>query len=158
MANGVYTAGLLKLLEEGLAAQSVRALLIDDAGSYVFDPDHASLTELDLGTNELTAALNYERKTLAMVAASGDDTNDRVSIDASPIVWEGLGETDGETVAAMVLYLYVDGTAANDVPFLYLDNSAAPLPANRLPRQTNGGDFTVTWNTAGIVTVKQEEA
>lgn len=150
MANVAYTTGLLRLIQQGWATQDVRGLLIEDG--YVPDPDHASLDDLSLETTELVAT-NYERLVVSALAESADDALDAVLLDGGDLLWASLGEPDGPTVSGLVLYFHVDGTDANDVPLFFLDNAGAEDPGYRLPRQTNGGDFAITWNTVGIATL-----
>lgn len=151
MANVVYTAGLLRLVQQGWSTQDVRALLLAE-DVYVPDAGHSTLADLDLATSELDTT-NYERKTLAsLVEAAGAGV---VSLDAGDVTWTLLGGASAVSVGAMVLYFHVDGTAANDVPFLYIDNADATDPGFRFPRVTSGGDFAVTWSAAGVAQLLQ---
>lgn len=147
MADTVYTAGILYLVQNGWAGADPRVLLIDDAGTYTPDKDHDQLSDLSLGSNELSTT-NYARVALTTQTEAADNVDNEVVLDADNVVFSALGpNTGGPAVGAAVVYFYVDGTAANDIPFLYLDSG--------FPKQTNGEDFTLVWNAEGIVNLLQ---
>lgn len=152
MANGVYTAGIGRLIAAaGWATADPRVLLLDAAGDYTFDKDHATLAALDLGDNELNTT-NYtsasDRKVLASETSAADNTDNEWVLDAGDPTWTALGPASGgPSVQAAVVYFHVDGTDANDIPFLYIDDG--------MPKAVNGEDFTLLWNTEGIVNLFQ---
>ncbi len=141
MANGEYQAGVKRLLDT-VGPHDLRMLLLDNAGSYVFDPDHTNLTALSLGSNEISTT-NYARQDLGGVATTIDTTNNRVRHTSNAGVFASLGPTSaGPTVKQVVIYIHVDGTAANDVPLYYIDDGG-------LPKTVNGEDFNVTPSADG---------
>lgn len=149
MANVVYHGGVLQLFSVQTSSPDLRTLLLDDAGTYVADPDHDSLTDLALGSNELSTT-NYsggagsaDHHDHASVGYTHDTANDRVELDADDAVFSSLGPASGgPDVQAAVMYIRVDGTAANDTPLLYLDTGG-------FPKTVNGEDFTVTGPSEG---------
>lgn len=144
MANGVYTAGILRLISAGWT--DVRVLLLDDAGTYVFDKDHATLSDLTLGTNELVTD-NYVRKALAGESATANDTDDEVRLDAADVTWTTLGpDIGGPDVQAAIVYFHVTNDS-DSVPFLYLDDD--------MPKAINGEDWNIQWDTQGLVNLFQ---
>lgn len=146
MANGVYTAGIRYLIDNGWDTSDARVLLLDDAGTYTFDKDHDFLTDLTLGSNELSTT-NYVRKALASEAESTNDTADEVRLDATDVTWTALGPASaGPTIQAAIVYFFVSADA-DSVPFLYLDDG--------MPRAVNGGDVTIQWNSEGLVNIYQ---
>lgn len=147
MANGVYTAGILRLITNGWSAQDPRVLLLDNGGAaYTFNKDHDHLDD-GISAAELSTT-NYVRKALASESQVADNTDDEVALDAADTVWTDLGpNSGGPTVKSAVVYFHVDGTAANDIPFLYLDDG--------MPKTVNGEDLTLQWNSEGIVNLLQ---
>jgi hypothetical protein len=145
--SGFYTAGIKKLIESGWVASDVRALLLDDSGPYVFDKDHDQLSDLVLGTNELST-LGYSRQSVSMKSLTADNVDDEVVAGGGNVVFPDLGPVvGGPSVGAVVVYFHVDGTAAADVPFFYVDEN--------LPLVTNGEPLTVAWSPEGVVNLMQ---
>lgn len=150
MANGVYTAGIQRLITNGWSGQDPRVLLIDDSAGYVFDKDHDRLNDgisaAELNTTNYTPGSS--RQALAGEAQNIDNTNDRVELDANDVTWTALGpSTGGPDVGAAIVYFHVDGNAANDIPFLYLDDE--------MPKVVNGEDWILQWNAEGIAQLLQ---
>lgn len=93
----------------------------------------------------ILAAANNEqttmgRKTLASVAVTVDDTNDRTDVDAADITWTAA---TGNAISALVICYDPDTTAGTDadlIPLVKLDAVATPA----------GGDITFQFNAAGF--------
>lgn len=146
MADTVYTGGIRYLIDHGWATSDVRVLLLSTTANYIVDPDHATLTDLMLGTNELVTT-NYTRLSIGSEAAITDDTADMVHLDGDDITWTRLGPNfAGPTIGAAVVYFFVTDDT-DSVPFLYLDTG--------LPKVVNGEDFTLQWDITGLVDVFQ---
>ena len=79
------------------------------------------------------AAANYARQDLASVTLTEVDGSDNVTLTAAAPTINSVGS--GETWASVVYYLYVDGTAGNDI-VLSVDEPAATIA-------TNGGNITL---------------
>ena len=141
MTNAVYAAGNAYQAANGWSSLDVRVLLLDAAGSYIFDESHDSLDALNLGSNELNT-VNYSQQALSgesVIAGSSE-----ADLDANDIGWTALGpNSGGPAVQAVVVYFYVDGSGTNDIPYLYLSDG--------FPKQVNGEDFTLHWNLSGLV-------
>jgi hypothetical protein len=143
MASGIYNAGSLAL-EDGtidfLTDGAIKIMLL--LASYTFDKDHATVTTL--ATDEVTVS-GYTggfngagRKVLGTKTVTKDDATDRVKIDAAdPSAWTlATGETVGG--AAVIREATND---AGSTPLFFLDFTDTP---------TNGGTFTVSFDSAGI--------
>lgn len=78
---------------------------------------------------------NYVRKNLSRTNASEDDTNDRVNMDASDVVWTAAGGATNNTIYGAFIYDATTDTSDTTRILLSVDWFATPLP-------TNGGDFT----------------
>jgi hypothetical protein len=76
-------------------------------------------------------------------SAAVDDANDRAEFDATDISFTGLGGDASRAYQGVLLYKYVDGTNANDIPVCYVDfTSTIPATATQV---------NVTWNAEGIL-------
>lgn len=147
MADTVYTAGIDYLITNGWTSSDLRVLLVDDGGSYSVDKDHDRLDDI---TGDELSTTGYARQAIASESQSIDNTDDEVELDGDDVTFSNLGPaTGGPVVQAAVVYFHVDGTDANDVPFLYLDSGG-------FPKQTNGEDFTIQANVEGWVNVFQQ--
>lgn len=100
--------------------------------------DYDTLSDLLAGaSNEQTT---MGRKTLASVAVTVDDTNDRTDADAADITWTAA---TGNAISAVVICYDPDttgGTDADLIPLVKLDAVVTPA----------GGDITVQFNAAGF--------
>src|SRR4051812_16493792 len=119
MASFVYQAGATKALDGTFTylSSTVKALLLKGSG-YTANKDHDTLTDLSLGSNEVTVS-GYSRKTLASKTITTDDTNDRTVLDAADLSWTSLAT--GETVSALVIYFDPGTGDGNCVPLVYID-------------------------------------
>ncbi len=106
--------------------------------SYVPDIDSdVSFTAL---SNEVTGTgYTAGGETLANQDVTKDNTNDRGIYNADDVTWESLGILSPQP-AWGVLY---DDTHATKILIMY-------FPLETL---TNGGDYVISWNTAGILTL-----
>ena len=85
---------------------------------------------------------NSVDKALASEAVNLDDGNDRAEFDADDVTWTALG-VGTRTTAGVLVYKYVDGTDANDLPIAYVEFSGAVTH--------DGTDFAIQWNAEGIL-------
>lgn len=146
MANTLYTAGQHHIVDNGFSGIDIRVLLVDSAGAYTVDKDHDRLD--DITAAELSTT-NYVRKSLTSESVAIDNTNDLVKYDGDDVTWTSLGPVSGgPTIQAGVVYIHIDGTDANDIPWLYIDTGGFPY-------DTNSGDFDILWNSSGIATEAQ---
>lgn len=151
MANFLYNTAA-KEIHDGtlnLLSDTIKVMLVNS--SYTPDRDH---DVVDAGgandpvDAEITAT-NYEkgwggsgRKALTSKAITVNKTDDRSEFDAADVTWTALGGTTNDTVVGAIL---IKEGASNDTTsrlIAYVDLTDTP---------TNGGDFTIVWNTGGIV-------
>lgn len=135
------------------ANDTIKVALLKETTEYSPDPDtHEFVNDvLDGGTTgEEFDDTNYSRQTLAGQSTSQDNTDDEGVFDANDVTFYSLGSaTGGQTVEAILIYKQVgaDDTTPGDDPILrILDDSEEA----DLPKQTNGEDFTISWNAEGI--------
>ena len=73
------------------------------------------------------------------------DASDLAKFDATDISFTGLGGDASRAYQGVLLYKYVDGTNANDIPVAYIDfSSTVPATATQVD---------VPWDSAGILTL-----
>jgi len=103
----------------------LRVLLVMAGFTGATEEDSVNL--VDITTLDEFDGLGYVRLDCAGVSVAYDATNNRYAIDFT----NGVGNEFGDPVApgtgviaGLVLYLYVDGTAANDVILLFTDQGA----------------------------------
>jgi len=97
--------------------------------------DYSILDEFD--------GAGYSRKTLTGVTLTKVDASDNVQLVANNPVWTSQA-AGTRNIAGALLYIYVDGTAANDIPFAFFTGAGAPV----------GDDVTIRWSgeaSSGIV-------
>ena len=154
--SAVYNLAKKELLDGllDLTGDTIHGVLIQILDT-VDNPDHDNLSDLTLGTNEMSQTGyvsghgNAGRKILDQGAvASVDDANNRAewvaSNAASPppyeVVWTSLGGT--QTVRGNVIHRKgtSDDTDALNVVYVALSDTV-----------TNGGDFTIQYDTDGII-------
>ena len=101
--------------------------------SFTFDKDtHA--TYANVSASELATANGYtvNTKTLAGVAISEDDTNDRAAVTWSNVSWTASGGSIGPSNGAIIF----DDTTVDDSVVGYIDFGAAQTA-------TDGGNFNI---------------
>jgi hypothetical protein len=116
-----------------------RMLLLETTAAGAFNPDLDTVADLlAVGSVAEMIATNYARQALTgeTAGAGPDDTNDRVNIDFTDLVFASLGiaaGTDGSVVAAVT---YVEG-ASDAARFLVSYHDSG------FPVVTNGQSLTV---------------
>jgi len=142
-----------------LTTATIRVALFDDSTAYTFDPDNHEFVAdvLDGGTTaqELQGSAGYtgssDRKTLANVTITEDNTDDEGVFDADDVTWAGVEST--ADIQGFLLYLQVGGddTTPGDDPILQVvDDDMTDAPSS-LPLATNGADVTIAWDAEGII-------
>lgn len=97
----MFNAGLDQLKD--IATGDFRWMLLRGNG-YTFNKDHAIVSALAPGTNEVTAS-GYSRQTLTGGARTVDATNDRITYVADDPSFGTIAA--GQTVTAVVLYRHI---------------------------------------------------
>jgi hypothetical protein len=96
----------------------------------------------DYTTIDASDATGYGDVALADEAVAADDPNDRAEFDATDISFEGLSGDATRAYQGVLLYKYVDGTDANDLPVMFVEfGETIPATATQV---------NVTWNAEGI--------
>ena len=136
---------------------TIKMLLLRSTGSYVFDPDHATVSViLAASAVEITVA-SYLRQEVDGRTVSQDDTNNVAKYDCNNV---GFGALEsGQTVSAAIMYKEVT-TDADSIPLFFIDGkmdivAAAPVVAAATgsitsPGITNANPGVVTSNAHGL--------
>jgi hypothetical protein len=143
MASGWMQGTLVTYLSE-LSSATLKVMLLKN--SYTLNPDHKFVSDLTPGTHEASVS-GYTggfggagRKTLSGKTITEDTTNNRATFDATdPATWTALGA--GNTLRYCAIVEEITSDAASRV-IAVLDFGSDYI--------TNGGDFSVAFNAAGI--------
>lgn len=88
-------------------------------------------------------ATGYADVALTSETVTADDTNDRAEFDAADASFTGLGGDATRDIQGALIYKYVDGTNANDIPIAFVDfTTDIPLTATQID---------IPWNAEGIL-------
>lgn len=121
--------------------QDVRALLVMTNTTADTDQDAQALS--GIGTLDEYDGSGYVRPALASEAVVRDDANNRAEMTStSPISFGSTVAAGTRSAAGMVIYRHVDGTAANDIPWFYIDSGGFPVAGG-------GGAFQAAMNAEG---------
>ena len=127
---------------QAMSAYDIRARLVM-SNTTIGTQDDASIANIDdFTTVDVCDGASYADVALTSEAFAKDDANDWATFDAADVTFAGLGVGTRQTVG-MLLYRYVDGTDANDVPLCYFEFSGAVTH--------DGTDFTVRFNETGVL-------
>lgn len=126
-----------------LTGDTLKVMLV--TSGYTFNPDDrfvSSASGSEISVTGYTGGFGGSgRKSLASRTLSADDTNDRGAFDAADVTWTAL--SSGATIAAAILFKELTSDALSPM-IAYFDITDTP---------TNGGDITVQWNSAGLLTL-----
>jgi hypothetical protein len=145
MAQYVYQGYFDDIVGGNAGAVDLRVLLVMSNSTFDTDTNVANLS--DITTLDECDGAGYARLDLQTVTAAWDGTNMRLEYDAAD------GDMDGGSgiitastrqVTGFIVYRYVDGTAANDVPWFGRDIG---------PYSLAGGAFDFQWNAEGFLQV-----
>lgn len=147
MASAIPNSVLAALLQAYLVTGAdIRARLC--MTNTTCDTEIDAITNLsDYTTIDPCDSTGYADVALASEAAAADDTNDRGEFDATDISFTGLGGDATRAIQGVLLYKYVDGTNANDLPVCFIDfTSDIPTTATQVD---------IPWNAEGILQAAQ---
>lgn len=97
----------------------------------------------DYTTIDPADATGYADVALASEAVAADDANDRAEFDATDASFTGLSGDATRAYQGVLLYKYVDGTNANDLPVAFID-FASDIPATAT-------QVDIPWDAEGIL-------
>lgn len=148
MASVIYNEALRAIAagEIDLNASDIRARLV--MTNTTCDTENDGVTNLsDFTTIDASDATGYADIDMAGLAVNKDDTNDRAEFDANDLVYSGLSGDATRDYQGVLLYVYVDGTDANDKALAFIDFSADV--------SSSATQVTVPWDAEGIIQFAQ---
>jgi hypothetical protein len=148
MASAIPNSALVRLLNGGidLDIDDIRARLV--MTNTTCDTEVDAINDLaDYSAIDVADATGYADVALDSEAVAADDGNNRAEFDATDISFTGLSGDATRNYQGVLLYKYVDGTNANDLPVAYID-FATPIPSTAT--QVN-----VPWDSEGILQLAQ---
>jgi len=126
MASKIPNSALANIINGtiDLNTSDIRARLV--MTNTTCDTEIDAITNLsDYTTIDVADATGYADQALDTETVTANDTNDRADFDtATNIVFSGLSGDATRDYQGCLLYKYVDGTDANDIPLLYIDFSS----------------------------------
>lgn len=148
MASKIYN-NVLKWLMDGtvdLDTDDIRARLVMTNTTCDTEIDAISNID-DFTTVDKADATGYSDIDMSSLAVAADDANDRAEFDADDLSFTGLSGDATRDYQGVLLYKYVDGTDANDVPIAFIDFSSD------IPKESTQVD--VPWDAEGILQLAQ---
>lgn len=145
MADNMYNNAKYRMLNAYLGSADVRIKLLMSNTTCDTEVDGINNVS-DFTTLDLCDATGYADVVLTE-SISVDDTNDWAKFDAPDISFSGLGGDGTRNYVGILVYEYVDGTDANDIPIGFLEFTT---PITNTATQVN-----VPWATNGLMTVSQ---
>lgn len=128
-------------------ATDIRARLV--MTNTTVDTEIDAITDLaDYTTIDPGDATGYADVALTSEAVNVDDANDRAELDAADVSFAGLSGDATRDYQGVLLYDYVDGTNANDIPVAFIEPSNQPLA-----KEATQVDFP--WDAEGILQLSQ---
>ncbi len=130
------------LAGNAISGADLRIILV--MTSTTCDTEHDAQDFADFTTIDECDGVGYAELNLASVAAAWDAANNRLEWDADDGDMDGGGGSiaaASRDVQGYVIYRYVDGTDANDVPWGYQDIG---------PYTLSGGTFDFAFDAEGI--------
>ncbi len=141
-------------LDMDASGDDLRVMLLADASSAGTEEDAATISAFTTKGEWIGAGYVAGGKALTGKAVTANDSNNRGEFNANDSVWPNMGPAGsgfmsssslgvGSIVAAL-LYKYVDGTDANNIPVAYATN-------NNFPLVPDGSDVAIRWNSQGAM-------
>jgi len=142
MASVVYNEFKYRSAVAYMSGKDIRARLV--MTNTTCDTENDGIANLsDFSAIDPADAGGYADVALAGEATSKDDSGDRGEIDANDVVFSSLDGDATRDYQGVLLYEYVDGTDANDIPVAFIDFSADISSA--------ATQVTVPWDADGII-------
>lgn len=144
MASAIPNSAKVLLMNGGLDLDTddIRARLC--MNTTTCDTEVDAITDLaDYTLIDIADSTSYADVALTAEAVAVDDANDRAEFDAANVSFTGLGGDATRDYQGVLLFKYVDGTDANDIPVAFIDFTAdIPLTATQVD---------IPWDAEGIL-------
>lgn len=110
------------------------------------DTDQDAATLSAITTPDEYNGTGYSRPAVGSETVVQDDANNRAEMDGADVSFGATVGAGSRQAVGMVIYQYVDGTAPNDKPMLYIDSGGFPFDGAN-------GPVTVTFHAEGIAQI-----
>ena len=134
MASEMPNSALANLINGtiDLDTHDIRARLC--MNTTTCDTEVDAITDLaDYSLIDVCDSTGYADVALTSEAVAADDANDRAEFDAADVSFTGLGGDATRAIQGVLLYKFVDGTNANDIPLCFVDfTSDIPVTATQI--------------------------
>jgi hypothetical protein len=147
MANGVYNKFKTRLADGTIdwdTTTNIKVMLV--GAGYTFDADHAFVGDIvaqeSSGTGYTGGYGGAGRKAIATRTVVQVDASDRAELRTADgtCTWTAINVG---VVKAAVIFHEITSDALSEL-IAYIDTTGFPVT-------TNGGDFTINWNAAGVI-------
>lgn len=146
MASIVYNKAKQMLMSGQInltSTTSLKVLLLESTSSTPDNPDHDTLSDFIADefsdTNYTGGHAGSGRKAVSSVTVVLDNTNDRAYYDLADITWTALGGTSAVVGVCLFMEMAAD---TSSVPIVFADTADVT---------TNGGDFTLQFDSSGFI-------
>lgn len=144
MASAIPNSAKVRLLNGGidLDTDDIRARLC--MNTTTCDTEVDAINDLaDYTLIDVADATGYADVALTSEAVAADDANDRAEFDAADVSFAGLSGDATRAYQGVLIYKYVDGTNANDLPLCFIDFTAdIPVTATQVD---------IPWDAEGLL-------
>jgi len=125
-----YTGAKLKIAkaDADFDTLDVRGLLV--MSNTTADTDQDATTLSGIGTLDEYDGSGYSRPDLGAATIAADNPNNRAEVDYADFSFGATVGAGTRQCVGMVIYAYVDGTAANDWPIAFVDSGGFPFTGN----------------------------
>jgi len=144
MASAIPNSAKVRLLaaDIDLDGDDIRARLC--MTDTTCDTEVDAINDLaDYSTIDESDATGYADVALTSEAVAADDANDRAEFDAANVSFAGLSGDATRDYQGVLLYKYVDGTNANDLPLCFIDFTA-DIPSSAT-------QVDIPWSAEGLL-------
>jgi hypothetical protein len=147
VANGVYNKFKTKLADGTIdwdTTTNIKVMLVGTG--YTFDAEHDFVGDIvaqeSSGSGYVGGYTGAGRKAIATRTVVQVDASDRAELRTADgsVTWTAINVG---AVKAAVIFHEITSDAASEL-IAYIDTTGFPVT-------TNGGDFTINWNAAGVV-------
>ena len=148
IAKGAFNDGTLDWdTSTGIKVALVSTKYIANADHDYFDVNASTMDPAAHGLSSTAAGYSTNGEFLTGKAVTVQDGNDRAILDATDSTWGGL---DGGVLGGAVVFNIPSGAGAASSlwELICYNNSTTAFPFT-----SNGGDFTIQWSSAGLLTL-----
>ena len=148
MASNIFNSALNSILNStiDLDSDDIRARLC--MNTTTCDTEKDAITDIaDFTLVDVADATGYADVALTSEAVAVDDANDRSEFDAADVSFTGLSGDATRDYQGVLIYKYVDGTNANDIPIAFIDFTADITSA--------ATQVDIPWSVEGILQLAQ---